>query len=245
MRILILGPRLDQKGGVVTVQTTMMRKLSSSIDVRHIATHIDGSLLSRIAIAFTAVIKIVPALFTSDIVHVHSSSFGSAFRKAFFVILCTSLGKPTIVHTHGAMFAEFWNSLANPAKAFIRFAFTRAAAVIVLSQSWCDFYRDQVGINADRLLILRNTVDVPPVPALKLPSTIPTIVTCGRLGTRKGTWDLIRAVHHLHSKGTLCNVKLAGDGEIEAAHTLIQKLNLGDTVAVLGWICVRPSTPCT
>ena len=59
----------------------------------------------------------------------------------------------------------------------------------------------------------------------------------GRLGERKGTFDLIKAFGNIISKiDGKYHVALCGDGDIEAARAMIQELGLSERVDCLGWI---------
>ena len=57
----------------------------------------------------------------------------------------------------------------------------------------------------------------------------------GRIGARKGAFDLIRAFAQLPPVPQ-SQLWLAGDGEIEQARALVAQLNLGERVQILGWI---------
>jgi glycosyltransferase involved in cell wall biosynthesis len=111
-----------------------------------------------------------------------------------------------------------------------------AQRVIVLTRFWQDYYSSLLGLPANRVVLLSNPAD--------LPQSIPDrsrrqglrMVFLGRIGTRKGAFDLIRALAALPGD-TLsgCHLTMAGDGEIEEARTLAAQLGCADRISFPGW----------
>jgi glycosyltransferase involved in cell wall biosynthesis len=59
----------------------------------------------------------------------------------------------------------------------------------------------------------------------------------GRVGIRKGAYDLIRAFAALpENVRACCHLTLAGDGDIDEAKTLAQELGCAKQVAMPGWV---------
>lgn len=58
----------------------------------------------------------------------------------------------------------------------------------------------------------------------------------GRLGERKGVYDLLQSIQQLKTLGVTANFNLAGDGEVEEVKALVQQYGIEDCVNVLGWI---------
>ncbi|MEO0685990.1 MAG: glycosyltransferase, partial [Cyanobacteria bacterium J06649_11] len=59
----------------------------------------------------------------------------------------------------------------------------------------------------------------------------------GRVGLRKGTFDLIKAFAKMPSDlQNRCELIIAGDGDIEEARKLVESYNLTNCVQFLGWI---------
>jgi glycosyltransferase involved in cell wall biosynthesis len=67
-----------------------------------------------------------------------------------------------------------------------------------------------------------------------------TVLALGRLGQRKGTYDLLRAVESLpaHVRSRV-HLRLAGDGEVDQVRAQVAARGLGDTVDVVGWLGPR------
>lgn len=58
----------------------------------------------------------------------------------------------------------------------------------------------------------------------------------GRLGERKGTYDLIAAVERAVRLNPALTVCLAGDGEVEKVRALVKEKGLEKNITVPGWI---------
>jgi glycosyltransferase involved in cell wall biosynthesis len=107
----------------------------------------------------------------------------------------------------------------------------------VLSESWKNFYTNNLGLKTEQVVVLPNPV--------KLPSQVPhrihrdkvSFVFLGRIGQRKGTFDLIRAFSLLPAEQkTKSELVVAGDGDVEQARRLVESLNLVEYITVLDWI---------
>jgi len=65
-------------------------------------------------------------------------------------------------------------------------------------------------------------------------SELVKILFLGRLGKRKGIYDLIDAAKHLKSRNI--EIDLFGDGNLEEFKKLIEDNNLQEKVKIMGWI---------
>jgi glycosyltransferase involved in cell wall biosynthesis len=112
-----------------------------------------------------------------------------------------------------------------------------ARRVIVLTQFWSDFYASLLGIPASHIVVLPNPAD--------LPVTVPDRTTrgqlhllfLGRIGERKGAFDLIRAFAALdRAVQNRSRLTLAGDGDLEAARSLAANLGVEGRISIPGWV---------
>jgi glycosyltransferase involved in cell wall biosynthesis len=79
---------------------------------------------------------------------------------------------------------------------------------------------------------------------VQLPSTITpfetrethTLLFLGRLGERKGSYDLLRAVASISDDFPDLKLLMGGDGEIEKIRVEAQRLGIADKVELLGWV---------
>ena len=239
INVLMLGPSFDVKGGMTSVEILILENPFETIQVMHIPTCQEGFIGLKIFAFITAIAKILWIFGTRDIssVHIHVSQRGSVFRASILIVLMRLCRKPIIIHTHGSEFRPFYGGLPKILQNLLGTLFRQCHCIIVLSESWKTFYVDKLNLEPRQVLVLPNPV--------KLPKTLPkrndlAKVTClflGKVGQRKGTFDLIQAFAKL-SPQQLANVTLviAGDGDVERARNLVRQLNLSERVTVTGWV---------
>jgi glycosyltransferase involved in cell wall biosynthesis len=84
-------------------------------------------------------------------------------------------------------------------------------------------------------LIIHNGVNVEKYHVERTSPHAPMVVLfLGRIGERKGTFDLIRAAERL--KAIDVRFLIAGDGDVERANAAIRAADLTNQVEVLGWV---------
>ncbi|MDF2013285.1 glycosyltransferase family 4 protein [Priestia megaterium] len=234
-RILVVGSSLKDKGGIVTVIKNIE---DSSINdyyiLKRIETYITGSIIKRFNIFILAILRLLYALisFRPDIVHIHMSEKGSFYRKTIILIISKIFRKNVILHIHSASFDEFYNS-NNIQKKFIKFILNRADKLVVLSKQWEQYYSNIVP--PQKVSVLYNGVY-----SLKNEFTrnnpAPVGLFLGRLGQRKGTYDLICSIQELKEHGINAKFYFAGDGEIDQVKQLIHEYELESVINILGWV---------
>jgi glycosyltransferase involved in cell wall biosynthesis len=239
MQILMLGASLEQNGGIASVEKLIIQHIIDDIEIQHITTHDEGSLYHRIMVFAKALAKFLKIMFTQkiDAVHIHLSEGGSVLRKAIFCLLALIFNKPFLIHAHGAEFQVTYAKLPQLAQKFLSTLFQRCQGFIVLSKTWHDYYVLNLSLNPKQVIILPNPCELPiQVPDRKDRTQI-ILAFCGRIGQRKGTFDLIQAFANLpNEQKKSAKLILAGDGEIEKAQELATSLKLINNITFLGWI---------
>ncbi|AFY32691.1 glycosyltransferase family 4 protein [Calothrix sp. PCC 7507] len=239
IKVVMLGPSLYEQGGMGTVESLIVKQTSKKVDFQHICTHEEGTILHRINVYAKALIQFLGKLISNDIdiVHMHVSEKGSVLRKVLLVLLSLLFRKPVIMHTHGCEFHLFYDSLPAYAKRWVSAIFQRCAYVITLSESWNKYYISTCNLATYRVGILYNPVELPVEVPLRVGVEKIRFVFLGRIGERKGAFDLIRAFANLSpEERRRTELTLAGDGEVEQARDLVKTLNLQDVIRIPGWI---------
>jgi glycosyltransferase involved in cell wall biosynthesis len=148
--------------------------------------------------------------------------------------------KPVVIHTHSADFHVFYAKLPRIFQIGLSWAFCKSTRFIVLSHSWAKFYIENLGLEAEQVVVLPNPVRF----RLEVPSKIDTgkvnFLFLGRIGERKGVFDLLEAVADMPLEyQQKMELIIAGDGESEKAKTIINRLNLLQSVKILDWLDER------
>ncbi len=102
----------------------------------------------------------------------------------------------------------------------------RANVFITLSTQWRDFYVEECEISPSQIVVLPNPVRVPAeVPDRATGATHVQFLHLGRLGERKGTYDLVNAFAGLpEALRDRARLVLAGDGDVEGVRKLAEPL---------------------
>jgi glycosyltransferase involved in cell wall biosynthesis len=239
LTIAMLGDSLEHQGGIVTVEKLILKYISPEIKIDHIATYENKSTLNKLAV-FARSLSILPWYLSTtkpDSIHIHVSDWGSVLRKTIVIRICLLFRIPILIHAHGPEFHLTYQALPRAAQKYLSWIFQHCAGSIVLSKSWQDFYVENLGLQSEKVFILPNPVEIPSQIPDRANRQKITIVFFGKVGQRKGAFDLIHAFSQLPFAQQECsNLILAGDGEIEAGRELVDSLNLSRNIEFLGWI---------
>ncbi|GAB4433220.1 MAG: glycosyltransferase family 4 protein [Cyanobacteria bacterium J069] len=237
----MLGEGLNRKGGIVSVQQLILEQADSTVEIEHIATLIDGSPLQKIQAFLGALLELSSRLLRQDVslVHIHVSERGSAFRQAITVLISKIFKKPVALHTHGSEFHEFYTKLPGWMQSSLSWIYRKCDRFIVLSESWKDFYVQALGLQPERVVVLPNAVKIPEQVPQRIGAENNNIlfVFFGRIGQRKGAFDLVRSLSLLPLEcRSRLRLVMAGDGEVAQLRRLVSELQLEEIVSVKDWV---------
>jgi glycosyltransferase involved in cell wall biosynthesis len=237
--VLMVGTDLNEMGGIrAVVQGYVEGGLFERFDVTYVASHRYGSVWGKILTACKAWMRVAYLLHALDapLVHVHTASRGSFWRKFVVCRLARLAGRPYVVHLHGAEFADFYGKEAGPlARRLIRSTFAHAAVVIALSEEW----RGRVLriCPTTRVEVLHNAVPIPDATLLRdSSSSAPTVLFLGHLMPHKGIYDLVRAFANVAQRFPAARLVLGGVGQAEELRRLAVELNVAERVFCPGWL---------
>lgn len=171
----------------------------------------------------------------ADIVHVHLSHGGSVARKALPLLAARLRGVPSVVHGHSFNFSGWFDRLPAPLRRVVQAAL-RADHWLVLGGSLADSYRASLQLSDESVQVLYNPVVLPAAVASRGRQPL-IVLALGRLGQRKGTYDLVEAIALLPDEiRAQVRVTLAGDGEVEQVRALVAARGLAGVIDVVGWV---------
>jgi adenylyl-sulfate kinase len=237
--VLMVGTDLSTRGGIPSVVKGYMEGgLFERFHCHYVCTHRDGGKATKIVAAFRGWLDVVRALRHMDapLLHVHMSHGASFWRKSVVCLCALVARRPYVIHVHGSDFVPFFDEVCGPiARRVVRFVFGRSALVLALSDQWQQFLRR---VCADvPVESLPNSVHLcsarQPLDRSRQPQRV---LTVGQLGTRKGTFDLVRAFARIAADFPQAKLVCAGDGAIEDVRRLADALAIGDRIDLPGWI---------
>lgn len=234
--LVMVGTSRITKGGISSVvRSYEAAGLFDRWNVEYVESHCDGSVVRKGAKFACALARHARLLVRRpSLVHLHLASRGSFLRKIFFAVSSVWASVPYIVHLHGAEFDAFFERECGPVgRALVRWMFHRAARVIALSDSWKRWI--EVACPGSRVVVLRNPVAIDNPPATG-DRAADVLLSLGRLGERKGTFELVEALGRLQSRGIRARLWLGGDGDIGRVRAAAVAAGVVDSVEFLGWV---------
>jgi glycosyltransferase involved in cell wall biosynthesis len=250
IKIASVGPSLCVKGGISRVIELISAHLPNQFCFHCIATftrytgdkdstHSErGSRFLQGLVYLLAVFQtLTRALGRRTVFHIHFSGRGSLLRKGMICVMLRSLRCQYVVHSHAADTSLFPQWLPQPCRQLLLWGLKGAGRVIVLTQFWHDYYSSILHLPADRLLLLPNPADLPKSIPDRSKRKRMRILFLGRIGIRKGAFDVIRAFALLpEDVRASCHLTMAGDGDTEVARSLAAEHGCLDRVSIPGWV---------
>lgn len=229
-KVLIIGPSpFKSKGGMATVIQEMLESevLNNEFDLEMHESYRDGNIFYRLLFSIYSFIKFVFIYKKYDIFHIHMASYGSTFRKGLYINFLKEKNKKIILHIHGAEYLIFYNKLSEKKKLKVKKIWEIADKIIVLSEQWKkDFFKI---FKLENIIVINNGINIKKL-KLAISRTEEkqnNFLLLGRLGKRKGAYDLIKAIEILKEEFLQVKLYMAGDGEIEEIKKIVKdKLSL-------------------
>ncbi|OBK44544.1 glycosyltransferase family 4 protein [Mycobacterium sp. 1081908.1] len=241
VRVLVVGPApsaANSRGGMATVAALMAAHPDRSIRVTVVPTYVDRSRFMKLLVGARGMLWASWLLMRgrADVLHVHMAHGGSVVRKAVTLWAARLAGVPAVVHCHSYDFGGWFDRLPSPARAAVRRALV-ADHWVVLGERHVDEYASRLGLPDNRISVLHNAVRVPELPVSQSGVERVDAVALGRMGTRKGSYDIVSAVAALDPtvRGRL-RATLAGDGEVDEVRAAVAAADVGETIHVAGWL---------
>jgi glycosyltransferase involved in cell wall biosynthesis len=239
--ILMVGTHVDAMGGISTVVRGYREGgLFERFHCVYVDSHRDGSALLKAVVAVWAWARVLFYCLTmpAPLVHVQLSSRASFWRKSVVCLIARICGRPYLLHVHGSEFMVFYDRECGPvARRYVGWTFERAAQVLALSTEWRDFVLRVCPVAS--VTVLPNAVALPNLSVRELHPQAKVILSLGRVGQRKGSFDLISAFARLAPRYPEWRLICAGDGAVEEVRSHAERLGVAERVSVPGWLDVQ------
>jgi glycosyltransferase involved in cell wall biosynthesis len=203
--------------------------------VHYIATHCDGSGVRKLGVAVLAFFRLLSHLVrhSEGVLHVHSASRASFWRKCVYMALAHAVGWRVVFHLHGGGFARFLDEECGPVRrAIARLFLDRADRIVVVSESWARWMHDATSNR--RITCIPNPVTIRERHAFRRERGL--VAFAGRCEASKGVFDLLEACNMLRHAVPQLRVECAGDGDLAKVARYAIALHLGTRVSLPGWI---------
>ena len=235
-RITMIGTDFDTMGGISSVVGVYRDAgLFQRWDIGYVASHQDGPRWAKLLRFARAWCRFVFRLLARrpDLVHIHSSSGPSFWRKLTFFVPATAMRVPVIFHIHAGRFPRFYERLhPRIGQPLVRWVLRRSACVVALSPYWATIL-ERIERHA-KVRVVFNPVQIPN--CLDHHPVDGKIVCLGRLSRSKGTPELVRAFAAISVRHPQATLHLAGDGDTRTVEQDCAALGIAGRVHLLGWV---------
>jgi glycosyltransferase involved in cell wall biosynthesis len=233
----MLGPHPSNMGGVASGEQTLLAVWDKSrYQLRHIATFVNGSkwlkLLVTIRAMFYCLVDLV--VWRPHLVHIKFSSGASFYRKSLFVLLVRLSRTKLVLHCHAPDFDSFYERHGQRGRQYLRFTLNAADLLLVVAEQWRAYF-ESLDLDVP-VLTLYNAIICPETLAPAASDAAPVVLMLGRLGQRKGTYDILEAIPAILAVCPETQFWLGGDGDVEKVREIISAEAWGKNVRLLGWV---------
>ncbi len=230
------GSTLDTKGGMVSVVKNCLKYADwGEYRITYIPTHFDTNKYVLIIYFCIRYMQIaVCALFGGyRIAHLHVSFGGSFWRKAILARTLRAMGLKVIMHHHGSRFEEFYAACSDGRKKRINAILGSVDLNVVLGGHLVGALKEKAP--EARVAVLYNAVRT--YAENPYDDKAKYVLHLGRLGERKGTFDLLKVIKKLDgSIDPEIRFLLCGDGAVEEVVRRVREYGIGHRVGHVGWI---------
>ena len=239
--ILMIGPSKDVRGGISTVINSYIHsEIANKYNVILLSSNVDGSRFTKLFQFLKSIFNFLWIMILKDIkiVHVHTASRASFYRKSIFVIFSKIFRKKVILHIHGGEFSIFYHEESGLVKQYyIKRMLYLSDRIIALSKGWEKKLKNILG-ESGLITIISNAISMPEhINVNKTDGNLLiTVLFMGRLNRRKGVYDLIETLNLIVRKMRNVRFILAGDGDIDKVKQIVSGKGLSPYVVVPGWI---------
>ena len=229
-QILTIGPNYTPpRGGIAQVLYTYNKEIFERF--LFIKTTEPGNPIKKFICCFIAIIKFMYYCLCKDIkiVHIHTASKNSFWRKSIFILISWLLKKKIVLHIHGGQFEAFVNH--HP---YILHLLKRCSRIVVLSPSKLVYYQEHFGLY--NITVIKNVIPCPIIKEKDISDTV-NFLFLGFLCKDKGIYDLLDIIscNKDRFRGKM-KLFIGGNGNVEKVKRIIKDNKLDQIVFYIGWV---------
>src|SRR5664280_1485091 len=219
----LVGPdieHLDTGGGTAAMSRRIVEAFapSDTVAIIPIRNYYSFSFWRRISAACDAIWQVWRRRHQLTVVHIQVTGGLSIERDLALAVVAKLVSLPIVVQFHGAGQSDDYESGTVLHRFCYRKLLSTSCVAVVLGRHADEWVRRIDPCVTTR--IIGNCVDVE-ASAPPLIGDTPRLVFAGRLGKRKGIYDLMAALEKLAQDGLVFHVDVAGDGETAEIASLV------------------------
>ncbi|EPY2308998.1 glycosyltransferase family 4 protein [Clostridium sporogenes] len=231
--ICMIGPNINLNGGIATV---IKQYMNSDIRNKYNLIAVSSYGNRRIKEFIKGIYKYKKFLSEGkvDLVHIHTASRGSFYRKSLFIDI-TPKNIPIVLHIHGGGFIEFYDKSPFFIQTRIKKIMKRAFKIVVLSKNFKMDLINRFNLEKDKICIIYNGININEK-HIDFHNKKLQILYMGKLNESKGIYDLLKIIPNIYSKYPKVKFIIAGNGEIDRVKHIVRVTNIEKCTHIVGWI---------
>ncbi|MCX7920931.1 MAG: glycosyltransferase family 4 protein [Clostridia bacterium] len=233
-KVFMVGPSFKTQGGISSVLKIYHDNYKSSLKLNFIPSYLGKNRAADFIYFAQAAVRVFIncILHKNAVFHIHSSIKGSYLRKSILANICMAFKRKVVFHIHSGNFDRFVEGAKPGKREKIIGLLNKVDRVVALSNGWYNYFSTIVPAN--RLLTIYNPCFTVDKEYKRRTNSKVNILFIGRLGERKGIYDLMEAVKKIRDRNF--ELRLYGDGDNEAIKDIVNKNNLNNRVVVNDWV---------
>lgn len=234
--MLILGPCFYRTpGGIGSyIQWQLsLKEIQCRFKTFFLATHIEKNKFSKTIFCLKSFFLGVLLIPLFDVVHIHVAGKHGFLRKSLYLLYAKLFFKKTILHIHTADMDVVLKNLKGVLRWYFSKCFSISSTIIALSDYWNKVYIEFSP--SSKIITIENPIDVQKF-SYDSNRKNRVVLFMGRIGKRKGAFDLIDAIPEVVRNFPDAMFVFDGDGDIEQAKQIVQSKSIEDNVVFRGWV---------
>ncbi|MDP6742830.1 MAG: glycosyltransferase family 4 protein [Candidatus Thalassarchaeaceae archaeon] len=225
--VLHIGP-VRSKGGMQATIHHHLKHPPKGWETASVNTHVDGSVFAKINAWRQAKKELSHRLKNDppDVVHIHTATKYSWWRKLRAVKMCITANIPIILQVHAGNFHFFLQNKPSVAKEFSRIVSHPLVTPVALTPR----HKKEIGLSE------MAVIGSPAPPTKQIDSSTRDrnmLILLARPSPIKGHRLAIAAVQNLRERGYLVNLHLSG---ISPSHQWVRQLGPDEGIHARGWL---------
>ena len=229
-RILIIGPDPKAKGGMASV-IAFLAPMYTPFHL--VVTYKEISKIGKVLLFVTSVLKtFYYCVFRQiDVIHIHTANYIDFYRNSVLIYIGKLFNKRVLLHIHGGLFNEFYNT--HPC--FVASVCRSADALVTVSSTFVKMLR-QYGLN-EHIYCLPNCVEFPELYRTEQHHNKLRLVFVGRINEVKGIYDVLECLHKYKEQlQDKVELHIGGIGDEERFLKMMTDYNLSSMIVQHGWV---------
>lgn len=229
-RILTIGPDPKAKGGMASV-IAFLAPMYTPFHL--VVTYKEISKIGKVLLFVTAVLKtFYYCVFRQiDVIHIHTANYIDFYRNSVLMYIGKLFNKRVLLHIHGGLFNEFYNT--HPC--FVASVCRSADALITVSSTFVKMLR-RYGLN-EHIYCLPNCVEFPELYRTEQHHNKLRLVFVGRINEVKGIYDVLECLHKYKEQlQDKVELHIGGIGDEERFLKMMTDYNLSSMIVQHGWV---------